>query len=511
MKKSQYFWSSWRKYGDVDLTKSSVMAFALGLLFFLLLKQHAVVFNYNDDWGVAVLDYVVAIDGFQGQDFSLSQALAFVGGLYEQWSGRVVSIFIHVYLQKAGLWYVRCFQVITIMATVWLSYRTLTRQCQTSHSPALLLLSIILFLSIPESAKIDGFYWFSAASGYLWGIPLFLLGASLVFRQRNIGLTAALLLAMAGVFHELLGFAVLAFLGSHWLLNLKHLLVKERHWVRHLAYTVIPIIAVIATAFAPGNFNRMTVIEYAGTGMWDQILINMNTIHSEVFAFQSSYSVLLAFSLVVFLLQALRSRARLLARYLILLVILAVLSMLYMCSPVGFTLTFLALYGLSLLYCTPEKSDNSWLICIYLSALAALAPLLLSPAIFVRAIIPFYLLTFIPILYAAFLTMAELDKTWLGKLVRNGVIAALILVVFQDNNNTYQGYKENSQTHIINDAILRNTSLRQRNGSAITEPITLYKIPQSRYASRQPYERDLIQHWMKKYYRLPPDVEFVWE
>jgi hypothetical protein len=95
--------------------------------------------------------------------------------------------------------------------------------------------------------------------------------------------------------------------------------------------------------------------------------------------------------------------------------------------------------------------------------------------------------------------------------LRNGVIAALLLVVFQDNNKTYQGYKRNSQTHIINDAILRTASFKQSKGRAITKPITLYKIPQSRYSGRQPHERDLIQHWMKKYYRLPSDSEFIWE
>ena len=487
------------------------MAVALGLFFYFLFKQHAVVFNYHDDWGIAVLDYVVVMDGFQGQDFSLSQALAFIGGLYETWSGRIVSIFMHVYLQKAGLWYVRFFQITTILATVWLSYRILTRQCQITQSPALLLLSIILFLSIPESAKIDGFYWFSAASGYLWGIPPFLLGATLVFRQRNIGLTAALLLAMAGVFHELLGFAVIAFVGSYWLLNLKYLLSKERYWVRHLAYTAIPIAATLATIFAPGNFKRMAVSEHVDIGMWDQILINIKTIHHTIFTFQSLFSVLMAFSLVVFIFQALRSKNSLLNSCLILLAILAVMSKLYVSFPVGYAVTFVALYSLSLLYCTLIKSENSWLSCIFLAALATLVPLLLSPGVSWRAVTPFYLLTFIPIVYTAFLTMAELDKILPGKLVRYVVIGMLLLVVYQNNNVTYQGYKQNSQTHIINDAILQTTSLKQKKGSAITKPITLYKIPQRRYSGLPPYERDLIQRWMKKYYRLPPDSEFIWE
>jgi len=88
LQNSQYFSLPWHKYGGAVHTRSIIMAVALGLFFYFLFKQHAVVFNYNDDWGVAVLDYVVVIDGFQGQDFSLSQALAFVGGLYERWSGR---------------------------------------------------------------------------------------------------------------------------------------------------------------------------------------------------------------------------------------------------------------------------------------------------------------------------------------------------------------------------------------------------------------------------------------
>ena len=198
--------------------------------------------------------------------------------MYNNWSGRVVSIFSHIYLLKAGIWYVRIWQVVAILIIFHLSYKIAIQALGINKSGYLFMLSIALYLAMPTSALVKGVYWYISASAYLWGMPFFLLGVYLSYKTDKVTFFPFVLIAFSATFHELMGVAVIAFLFSFLLLNIKKFEFKR------IAYSFLPIMAAMVTILAPGNFARKHVSNYGVQDTYSLVVNNFIIIVNSLFS-----------------------------------------------------------------------------------------------------------------------------------------------------------------------------------------------------------------------------------
>lgn len=97
---------------------------------------------------------------------------------------------------------------------------------------------------------------------------------------------------------------------------------------------------------------------------------------------------------------------------------------------------------------------------------------------------------------------------------RRAGVAAVVFIMPAAAQNTvevFEGYAGNAPTHRLNHARLLVLSWKVSAGEALPDRVILSRLPDDRYAETMPYQRSLIETWMRKYYALPPTLELQWE
>ena len=183
-----------------------------GVFFVFLLLQHQSIFLQYDDWGYSVLSFETERTGFEGQDFTLVDLVAFLMNEYNTWTGRLTSHGLHILAQKTGLDFVRLVNSLAAASAVFLSF-LLARD--PGASPArtylLALIPVLLFLALPHSSLIGGLYWFPASSTHFWGAPFFLAAALLARPAARLPALSVLLLSFSASFGESMSLAAMAY------------------------------------------------------------------------------------------------------------------------------------------------------------------------------------------------------------------------------------------------------------------------------------------------------------
>jgi hypothetical protein len=129
-----------------------------------------------------------------------------------------------------------------------------------------------------------------------------------------------------------------------------------------------------------------------------------------------------------------------------------------------------------------------------------------SPGVAGRSLITFFLLMTLPI--SALLNLAWRE----GGLTRMCAIASIAATVwfgYWNSERNFTGYMENAQAHYDNDTQLRKAALeyRQHIGPG---SVTLFRLPNPYFAEKMPYDRPLIERWIRKYYGLPEACAFAY-
>jgi hypothetical protein len=492
---------SLRTIGAKALTAFTWIAFASFLVF--LLAQHSMVFPYHDDWGTAVLDYVGEQSGFVGQNFTLLHVIGFLRGMYQNWSGRIVALFLQIYLFKCGLWYVRAFQVLAIASISFLAVKI---ALAGRLNRALALLPIVLYLSLPQGVLIDGLYWFSASAGYLWGIAPFTLAAYSLSSSNRVGLSSAALLAIASTFHEQMGIAVVSFSVFYLLLSHRQA-PGTQSTTQKIAYlSAVPILA-LATILAPGNFNRKSHSQFPGGGVLDLVLANGKSICNVLVSDGSLYFLALILSLLCLWVSGGRlgemSKKELVVNGIGGLYLIAAS---YFGLSVTAILLFIFMFAHELFRACRTIQNGPVVFSLFIASLASLVPLLLAPGVPHRSFVIFYFLSFVPIIFS-------LSRVTHGALRIAAALALCPVLVlgFLNTRIVFRGYRDNDAVNTVNHYRLATASFDNLTGSLAGRDIILNRLPSPVYAGTMPYQRPLIEKWIKKFYALPPGVNFVWK
>lgn len=498
----------WLAGAQAVVVSAAVLAFVA-----FLMAQHGLVYPYHDDWGYAVLSYATQQTGFERQDFSFAQLLAFLWGEYLNWSGRFGAFFTQILLFRAGLDAVRAFQVAAIVAALALAFRAGSDGRWTSPW---LLLPACVFLGLPKIMLAGGLYWFSAAAGVVWGLPLLLGAAVLVRRGGRLGAVPALLLAASCTFHELMAAAAFAFAAT---LVAMHCL-RERRLAalrRQAAGLAIVALGAVVALLAPGNFARKQVSQYPGSTLAETVRINLESLADFVLVHGWLVALVLLASL-----PPLAHRARPGWPVMVACWVLAVALGTVVAWPgpetmpplwpevlpeaLPWMLVALVLaYGALLLRAAAVDARGEVPLALYAGAVATLCLLLLSPGVAGRAVLPFCFLACAPVVYA----LSAGGSRW-ARAIAGVAVAATLWPASQATWSVYEGYRANATANEANHARLESLASALREGRDMPREVVLYKLPLPEYGETMPYQRPLVGDWMKKFYGLPADVEFVW-
>jgi hypothetical protein len=461
---------------------------------------------YHDDWGIAVLDYGIEQTGFQGRNYSIADVFSFLSKIYENWSGRVVSIFIHIYLQKFGLWYVRLYQVATILTSVVLVFMIIRKNLNTYNKVTCACLPIMLYLAFPASVYIDGIYWYSAASGYLWGLPFFLAGTYHMHVNHKISFISTLLLAFSLTFHEQMAFAVNAYYITYISATWRDL--DRRCKIKAIISQIVMAIVTAITVFAPGNFNRKKSSSYLSDDTFSIATQNVKVILDKIANPSSIFFFLLLLSVLSYIIyiRIILDKKQFKFCVCAILAIAVTFGMAYLAiSSKVYQVILLVVYTFCIFYLLVHRKMPYIVASIYFASLSSLIPLLMAPGIPWRSCLPFMFLSIIPIIYSFMLVSKNFPA-----LATFSVFLILACLSTSNSYKLFKGYQQNYEVNKLNDFQLQLASFKTRNNYEDIERVQLYRLPSPRFAETMPYDRPLIEKWIKKYYVLPENVVLDW-
>lgn len=476
--------------------------FMLAAFSIFLVAQHNLVFPYHDDWGYSVLLYGKEQNGFTGQNFSQGQLLNFLIDHYFEWSGRVVGFYLEINLFKLGLEYIRAAQVIVILCMAIYSVKLATEKI--IHP--LLFIPIIYFFALPVFTQVDGLYWFSASVSYVWSIPILLSGVFIAQQRKRITPGVMLIISCAATFHEQVGLASVAFTLSYiFTLHLNPLTKTET--TKNIINAIPVIIAAALTIMAPGNFARKSVTQYPTENILELIHLNSSRI-VELMLLHQEGKLISSMIFASFLIMCMKiiENSWLKYRFAGMAAIFLVMSFIFYFSSTVFFWFFLFSYGVGIFWLQRVEGGKYGIFCLYLSAVSTLVLLLVVPSVPYRALLPFYLIMTAVVTYI----YSYLFKTKAHLIFTLYLICIFPLAVL-NAAHVYSGFSLNRQANCINHYTLASLSFQIARGEAPPKAVTLYKLADDRYAGTMPYQRPLIETWVKKFYSLPSDMQFIWK
>lgn len=368
--------------------------------------------------------------------------------------------------------------------------------------------SVLYFLALPIPVATDGLYWFSASIAYAWGILPLLIAAVCLQGAGRLTPASSLLLGCAALFHEQMAVATVIFVLLFLLLGMW----QNRSPARLLRQSVLAIPTFVAASLvilAPGNFARQEASSYASESFFTIATGNLDAIGDHIVATSSGlvaltwllaslgiYGILVGYQKPVpgqWLLWGLPSTVA----------GLALLS--WLASwPLALMVLLTAAYGFVVTRLYSGSNQGRVIVCLYTAALASFLLLLLAPGVSNRSFTIFYLIMMVPVTHA-FFEVARQRSVWMVVLV-----AAFLPFSVMNARTLYLGYAGNYEMNVINHYKLRALSHDLKAGVSNAEDVVLYKLADERYAATMPYQRAIIEKWLKRYYALPAALELHW-
>jgi len=262
--------------------------------------------------------------------------------------------------------------------------------------------------------------------------------------------------------------------------------------------------------FAPGNFNRMSFNSnfYDEHDFFTIIMSNATNIGNLFFCPREAniFIICQLFSLVFLVCYLFFKKIRFRLGFLML-TFMVFISLL--CdAKVVFGVIFIVVYSIVLLRVGCLSQLGRVVFAVHIGALVSLLPLLYMPNVAGRSGIIYFFLEFVPILYS----MMLIDRL-LPRSVKACILAFILMVSFNNVVSIYKGYQANDKINKANDITLRTLSYKLKHQSSEQKDIKtiqLVKLKEPYYAEVMPYQRPLIERWMKKYYVLEPKIKFHW-
>ncbi len=498
--------------------KKAVIACLLVLLFLLLLVQHSVVGLYYDDFGNASLSYGYDSSAIPGTNYSLCDLFNWAEYSYNNWGGRILYALILIPLTKYNAVLFGIVQTCIITLLFFLSYILAGEyKAKKQISISGLIIAILIYFSLYGDINRYGIYWASASVLYLWPMLFFVLAAWVYERaceqyaqNGKIPVSKYLILLAAVPFvtlsQEQLGFAFVAWAGCQFLQKM----IRKKINKLDIFLIIWSVITYAIFLIAPGNWKRLADSgEFAQLSIFQKISVNVpNILSLMLYEGLRYFNVLLAIAglLMVF-------RARQMNRVLRIASIIIILAHFVFILIPGVGTPDLIVFGcfiadmflILLNYYRSEKRRR--FLQLWVSGVASVCFLIVSPSLQMRSFIPYVCLFTILIgdVFSDFILDIGIE-TRPKKVIATAASIVLIAPALYCAAINYIGYSRNDYIQQYNDRILRSYDGSQ-------DRLYLLNYGDGRFRAQMPSDQGYqsIGYWMKEFYNIPQSVVLVWK
>lgn len=483
----------------------------LWILFGLfLILQHQFVFLHYDDWGYASLAYGY-LGNANGRHWNLADLLGFLKWHYLNWGGRVLWFAAETIALRCGE---RCIQIVQAIV-IFLIFRCmylLVRRRRGDGAAALLCICMYGMFRL-ETVNL-GVFWYTAAVLYVWPFSC-LFGAIYLMEYREPSgwrrkAAAALLLFMAGFSQEQIAVLIAVYAAVY-----AGICAWKKRWRSHQRLYAFALLGAAIELLAPGNYVRSEGTqdaERSGLGFLENASIQL----PEVLRGNLGNGFIVFLLLVILLLtwrcslrQCTESRKRR-----------CVIGAVNLGSAAGLLFAFAAKdrNGTAALWLWLEfvvvfsvqltayllRERQYIFLSLFAGAVCSQGMMLAAPYMVERCTLPFQ--------FAVQVIAAYMILQCAGRCRRGAVVLTAVTAAAAGINAAYitAGYWRNAQVNEINRCKLEEKAARIKAGAAV-DRLILYRLPDDRFTSQMPYQLQFIEAWVKCYYEMPQEVDFLWQ
>lgn len=506
--------------------QKQVVYFLVIMLFIIMEIFHSKIGLYFDDYGNASLSYGYDTQVI-GMTWTFQDLLEWAKWIYMNFSGRILCGSLLNLLIKFGNG-PRLFMSIQagiVTALFYAMYKIIMRLVEKKHNIFVLIMIVALFFLTPLDMFRHNLCWASASVLYIWPLFPFFLTIYLQMKldedlDKKKNKKIYILLSMICIFftafsHEQTGLSIVVYLIGY--VSYERI-VKKQWTLRNIIYAIYSLVIYLCFFLAPGNWVRMNgVDDYAELGIFEKIATSykplMETLFNKNFCCIYILVTVCLVGLGFFLMK--RERRRLLwytaiSSFLALGVVIISYCLQKTVGILVFGMIYLVLIFVSLVYYCILMRRYTMIVLLVATACSAFC-VLVSPAIPLRCHTQWILVVDIVLVISAF----DLWVQYLSKSVnlykRISIIIYMCMYLFVCKNASdaifvyYYGYSCNYVYYEKNASILENY-----NGES---ELILQKFPDDNCRSSMPYEANnsFIEMWIKQYYDIPYEAEFIWE
>ena len=503
----------------IFLKKNKTKIFFICFFIFLIIQSHFI-WLFHDDYGYASLSYIPSFVGNRGMNTSILDIIKFLLYHYQNWGGRVLYFFLEIILLRLGLPFYRLFQSIITFGIFYLIYKIISKKTKIENFK--LALFCILCYGIFEIFVLrGGIFWVTASVLYYFPLLPLLLFIYLYDGKKKIKLCALLIFLSTWSQEQI---AVLSF--SYILLYTIHdyILSKKKN-MNNLFMCFSSLIAFLILMLSNGSAVRMSQsTEFYNVGIIQKVLYNIPALIINNFGSYTKIFTTVFFICGLYLIYINKNYIKIKLIYYISFIstyIILIFNLffargyfenlyyfkdlrMYRIIILGLFLVQITLVFFNIVYYFYKNKDYFY-IYIFIAGILSQLTMLVAPYFPTRSVTMFEVMCFIIFAYV----FAELLKKKLN--INIIIIPFVVICSFNLIKITY-GYYSNYSIHKYNDDELRNVSKKIKNGEKI-EIINLKKLHNPLYGIEEPYTEgfDYIIYYMKYYYDLPQEIEFIYE
>ncbi len=504
---------------------SNKVLWVFGIFFLLVFLQHQFLWLYHDDYGYVSLSYLFNYDGVMGTNTSFKEIVNFLIFHYNNWGGRVLYFLIEILSLRIGLPFFRLLQSIIITLIFYLIYKIVSKHTKVSDYKVAIV--SCLCYGIFEIMTIrSGIFWATASVLYVYPLLPFLIVVYLY--DDNISnikyILCLFFIFIAAWSQEQISAMVVAFIVLYTIH--KAIIDKKINW-KNILMCLSSIAGFAVLMIAPGSRVRLTTTDdFSKLSLLGKIKVNLPNIINNVFGMYTKIFTILFLLVCLYLVykNIKKDKKYILIHKIVFISTLCILLFTcirnegyfsYFYSLIDkdiyklLSMSFMIIQLLGLLWSVLRYfySHKEYLfIYLIISGLCSLGVISVAPYFPLRSTIMFDITMFIIAVYV----FVDILKS---KMDYKYVMFSLLVVSIVNFSLVTYGYYKNNNVMKSNDALLKETSKKIKQGEDITVVKNLKKIPDNLYAIEMPYDEgySYIQTYMKYYYDLPQDIEFEYK
>ncbi len=501
------------------INKRILMVFVV--FFVIILLQNHFLWLFHDDYGYASLSYLTSFKGARGLNTGILDIINFLRLHYNIWGGRVLYFFIEILLLRIDISAYRIFQSIITVLIFYIIYKIIAKKFKFNNW-MVAAFCVLCYGVFEINVLRGGIYWITASVLYFIPLLPFLLYVYL-YDGKHKKIICAILIFISTWSQEQISALALSYVSLYFIYN--YFIEKKRNKTDIIMF-IFAILGFAILMLAPGSRVRMgTTSDFYNLSLLGKIMTNVPVILTKNFGQSTKIFSLSFFLTMVYIIYEYRKIGKYtrLADLSIISTIIIILGMIFKSEGyfayllyfsdnkifkilimILFFIQFLLIFIMVVMYFYKKKDIN--IIYLIIGALASQMVMIMAPYFPDRSVIMFEIVGFLLMAYC----FSDILKN--KKINIYYIFIPFVIISLLNFSKILYGYYKNNDEKTYNDKILIDVSKRIKLGEDI-KFVNLKKLEDLTYGIEEPYLEDFsyIKIYMKYYYDLPNDIEFIYE